>query len=225
MKPVLAVCAAVLLASTTVTSQTPVPTEEWHDVFPPNARVEQFAVTSNGTRAYYTTPTGDVWLSDRDAKQSTRIIAGNVWDLPVSSSGDALAYTRVGDVRQEQFVWVLPLDRKSGLASGSERRVSAHTGDGPSISPDGKWLAFGRDDPTGVGQSVVVLPIGGGPERVVAAALPSGVANIRWTPDGKTLYAVNYADHSITVIDTISMKEVQSISNVGHRPTLALLQP
>src|SRR5205823_4475569 len=67
-------------------------------------------------------------------------------------------------------------------------QVSPHSADVPSISPDGKWIAFARDDSTGVGQSVVVVPIEGGDERVVASALPSSIGNIRWTPDGKTLY-------------------------------------
>jgi Tol biopolymer transport system component len=83
---------------------------------------------------------------------------------------------------------LLPLDAKTGLASGNARRISEHTGDVPSISPDGKLIAFARDDATGVGQSVVVVPIGGGQERVVAGAQPTGVGHIRWTPDGKTLY-------------------------------------
>jgi dipeptidyl aminopeptidase/acylaminoacyl peptidase len=91
-------------------------------------------------------------------------------------------------MRTEQFVWALPLDPRTGVAAGPEHRLSGNSGDVPSIAPDGQWVAFARDDSTGVGQSVVVVSIRGETERVVAPALPSSVANIRWTPDGKTLY-------------------------------------
>src|SRR5262249_20258707 len=63
-----------------------------------------------------------------------------------------------------------------------------HSGDVPSISPDGKWVAFARDDSNGVAQSVVLVPAAGGEEKVAAGALPSSIGNIRWTPDGKTLF-------------------------------------
>src|SRR6185295_7873822 len=103
-------------------------------------------------------------------------------------AGDAIAYTKAGGGRGDQFVWVLALNPATGLARGDERQLSTHQGDVPSISPDGKLVAFARDDASGVGQSIVVAPLLGGQERVVVAALPSSVANIRWTPDGKTLF-------------------------------------
>src|SRR5215471_9895959 len=189
MKLVIAAIGFVFIISCIVVmSQTSVPAQELRNVFPDDARVEQFTLTSDGKRTYYTTTTGDIWLYDRGGRKSTRIVTGTVWDLSVSPLQDALAYTRAGSARQEQYVWVLPLDSKTGLPSGSERRVTEQPGDVPAISPDGKWIAFARDDSTGVGQSVVVLPIVGGDERVVAPALPSSVGSIRWTPDGKTLY-------------------------------------
>jgi Tol biopolymer transport system component len=84
-------------------------------------------------------------------------------------------------------VWLSSLDPKTGLAAGPERRVSTSPGDVPSISPDGSLVAFARDDASGVGQSVVVVPVGG-PERVIVPALPSSVDHIRWTPDGSAIY-------------------------------------
>jgi Tol biopolymer transport system component len=163
-------------------------TQELPNVLPADARVDQFTLTSDSQRAYYTTAAGDVWLYDRTSQTTSRVATGTVWDVSVSPLRDALVYTRGGDARQEQYVWLLPLDPKTGLASGTARRISEHTGDVPSISPDGKWIAFARDDATGVGQSVVVVAASGGQERVLAGAMPSGIGNIRWTPDGKTLY-------------------------------------
>jgi Tol biopolymer transport system component len=169
-------------------SQDRVKTQALPNVLPADEKVEQFVLTNDGQRTYYTTPAGDIWLYDHGSKRSSRVATGSVWDLGVSPLQDALVYTRSGDTRQEAYVWLLPLDAKTGVASGSARRVSEHMGDVPSISPDGKWIAFARDDSTGVGQSVVVVPSNGGDERVVAGALPSSIGNIRWTPDGKTLY-------------------------------------
>src|SRR5262245_43706270 len=191
MKPLFAVCVLLMLSSMPFAGQAPQPSissEELSNVFPVGAKVEQFTRTSDGQRNYYTTTSGDIWLYDAASKKETRILTGSVWDLAVSPMRDALAYTKGGDTRLEQHVWVLPLDPKSGLSSGNERRLSERSGDVPSISPDGKWVAFARDDSTGVGQSLVVAPIGGGNERVVASNLPSSIGNIRWTPDGRTLF-------------------------------------
>jgi Tol biopolymer transport system component len=188
MKPILAASALLALGSVLLAGQSSIPTEESRDVFPARVKVEQFTLTRDGERTYYTTTSGEVWLYDRVARKETRIISGSAWDLSVSPLRDALAYTKGGDTRLEQYVWLLPLDPKTGLASGSERRLSTHAGDVPAISPDGKWVAFARDDSNGVGQSVVVVSARGDQERVVASGLPSSIANIRWTPDGKTLF-------------------------------------
>jgi Tol biopolymer transport system component len=117
-----------------------------------------------------------------------RLASGPLWDLTLSPTENAIAFTKEGSRRGDRHVWLLALDPATGLASGVERLVSPLQGDVPSLSPDGNFLAFARDDPNGVGQSVVVVPAGGGAERVVAPALPSSVASIRWTPDGGTLY-------------------------------------
>ena len=161
---------------------------ELTDAFPGNPKVDQFALSADGQRTYFVNSAGEAWLFDRAHKTSTRLTAGPLWDLNVSPTGDALAYTKGGDRRGDQFVWVLPLDSATGAANGAERKLTAQQASLPSISPDGKLVAFVRDDATGVGQSVLVAPVAGGTERVVAAAIPSSLANIRWTPDGKMLY-------------------------------------
>ena len=183
----------VLLASNTnaqaTQAQAPlVASREITNVFPVTAAVEQFVMPSDSARTYYRQVTGGVWMYDRNAKTTTRVLDAVVWDLTLSPTKNALAYTKLGDNARDQYVWVLPLSATTGLASGKERRVSIHAGDVPSISPDGKLLAFASDDETGVGQTVVSVPIAGGTERVVAASQPSGINHIRWAPDGKTLY-------------------------------------
>jgi Tol biopolymer transport system component len=179
--------AAVFLAAS-LQAQLAVPSQDVRNVFPADARVEQFALTMDGGRTYYTTPNGELWMYDRGRNAASRIATQPVWDLTVSHTGAVLAYTKPAAQRRDQHVWLLPLSPATGLPNGPERRISAQSGDVPSISPDGEWVAFARDDPNGVGQSVVIVPTKAGTERVVAPALPSGVSGIRWAPDGKTLY-------------------------------------
>jgi Tol biopolymer transport system component len=83
---------------------------------------------------------------------------------------------------------MVPLDARTGVATGPARRASERQGDTPSISIDGRWLAFAADDSVGVGQGIVVVPMAGGHERVVVPFMRASVSNIRWSPDGRSLY-------------------------------------
>jgi Tol biopolymer transport system component len=167
-------------------------TRELTDVFPADLKIDPkvdvFSITADGQRTYFGNSAGEVWVFDHTRKTREKVVTGPVWDLNVSPAGNALAYTKGGEHRGDAFVWVLALNPSSGLAAGAEKQISPRQGDAPSLSPDGKLLAFARDDASGVGQSIAIVPIGGGAERVTAQALPSSVTNIRWTPDGKSLY-------------------------------------
>ncbi len=178
----------LLYGATRLPAQSPAPVRELRDAFPPDATMELVAMTEDSARTYFRNATGEIWMYDRARKTPTRLAAASTWDLNLSPTRDALAYTKAGERPKDHEVWVLPLNPQTGLAAGPERRLSSNGADVPSISPDGRSVAFARDDSTGVGQSIVVIPITGGMERVVVAALPSSVANIRWTPDGSTLY-------------------------------------
>jgi hypothetical protein len=111
-------------------AQTPaVATREVHNVVPAAAAVEQFVITPDSQRTYYRLSTGAVWMYDRNTNATSQIVDGVVWDLAVSNTKDVLAYTKVGDTRREQQVWVLPLSAATGLPSAKERKVSTHSGD------------------------------------------------------------------------------------------------
>ncbi len=162
------------------------------NVLPAGAKPTEVVVTRDGERTYYIGSSEDgegIWLYDRTRKTKTRVTnARGTWHLNVAPTRDALAYVKVGERgNPDEHVWVLPLDPSTGLASGPDRLASTIMGDAPSISNDGKWLAFARDDSTG-GQSLMVVPITGGPERTLGATLDRGVYEIRWTPDDKNLY-------------------------------------
>src|SRR5258708_7882535 len=179
------VLVAMLSAGLAAQSPPPAPVA---NLLPDSARVEQFIVSADGQRTYYTTAGSGVRMYDRSRKTASQVVSDMVWDLALSPAGDLLAFSKAGDTRRAQHVWIVPLSKATGLPTGPERRISARAGDIPAISPDGKSVAFARDDSTGVGQSLVVAPVAGGAERVLAAGLPSGLGGIRWTPNGESLY-------------------------------------
>ena len=67
---------------------------ELTDAFPGNPKVDQFALSADGQRTYFVNSAGEAWLFDRAHKTSTRLTAGPLWDLNVSPTGEALAYTK-----------------------------------------------------------------------------------------------------------------------------------
>jgi Tol biopolymer transport system component len=158
------------------------------DALPSDVRVTQLVITPDARRVYYGDSARAIWLYDRADKRSVRLADGEAWDLTVSPAGNALAFKRTSPGSADQHVWILPLDARTGAATGPARRASERQGDTPSISTDGKWLAFAADDSVGVGQGVVIVPIAGGPERVVVPFMRASVSSIRWSPDGRSLY-------------------------------------
>jgi len=158
------------------------------DALPGDVRVTQMALTPDARRVYYGDSARAIWLYDRADKRNIRLADGEAWDLAVSPAGNALAFKRTSAGSADQHVWVLPLDPRTGEATGPARRASTRQGDTPAISMDGKWLAFAADDSVGVGQGVVIVPVAGGSERVVVPFMRASVSNIRWSPDGRSLY-------------------------------------
>lgn len=117
-------------------------TQALRDVFPGDTNPEPFALSADTRRAYYLTCAGEIWLHDRDRQANARVTTGNPWDLSLSPKGDALMNTKAGDGPSERQVWVTPLDTKTGLPAGADRRLSPSEGYVPSLPPDGRWVAF-----------------------------------------------------------------------------------
>ncbi len=143
------------------------------------------APTPDGRRLYYKLA-DSVFLYDLASRQSTRVTTGSrIWRLVVSRQQDQLAYSREGSTSGESHIWTLPLDPRTGLASGPARRASMSTGDYPAFSPDGKSIAFVANL-----TRLTVIPASGGRERVVAEGTTHPVS-LAWSPDGKWLYYRN----------------------------------
>ena len=131
------------------------------NALPAGKRATQLVVSSDTQRVYFTDSTRALWVYVRATKAATRLADGEVWDLTIGAKDKLLAYRHVDRESRAQHIWVLPVDTRTGLAAGRERRVSALEGDSPAISPDGNSIAFARDDSVGVGQGVVVVPVNG----------------------------------------------------------------
>lgn len=128
------------------------------------------------------------------SRRSVKLADGAAWDLAWSPKLDRIAWVRAGDAGKGQYVWTMPVDPKTALASGPAQRVSVGQGGHPAISPDGKWIAFSApdsagDSPVGFDQPhhLAIVPATGGPERVVAR-FDSGYEGQFWSADGASLF-------------------------------------
>jgi Tol biopolymer transport system component len=120
---------------------------------------------------------------DRTTKQWARLSekgSGPQW----SPDGRFLAYGRREAAGFR--IWVLPMDPKSGKASGPERRVTIRDGRRFAWSPDGKEIAvIGMDSGW---MKIWTQPFNGGDERVVARLRGGSGDAPAWSPDGKAIY-------------------------------------
>ncbi len=147
--------------------------------------------TADGKRIYYPTSKSGLMMFDRDRKTSSVVLKAEVFEVTVSRSGNALAFVRYTEDGNKQHIWMLPLNARSGLAAGEARRVTLAQGEIPSLSPDGRSLAYARFDSSGVnsnGVSLSVVPVTGGADRILARHEGVGIMPIRWSPDGAWIY-------------------------------------
>jgi Tol biopolymer transport system component len=161
--------------------------------YPPNKLIAEIPLdvfnvvpTLNGRRLYYIDYTPELWVYDVASKRSTKVAAGEMDDASVSAQGNRIAFKRSGEggTRENQEIWTIPLDPRTGLATGPARRASVGLGTDPSVSPDGKWIAFASR--VG-GYHLAVIPAEGGAERVLLNGIGSMDA-ISWSPDQQWLY-------------------------------------
>ncbi|MES2136032.1 MAG: S9 family peptidase [Pseudomonadota bacterium] len=90
------------------------------------------------------------------------------------------------------------------LASGALTQLTRRKGPdaGPEVSPDGRTVAFlGFDDtPKAFEQShIYVMPVSGGPARLIAPTLDRDVQQVEWSGDGRSLLAAYEENGSVTV--------------------------
>lgn len=70
----------------------------------------------------------------------------------------------------------------------------------PVYSPDGKWIAFMRQSTADASTEVVIVPAGGGQERIIGRVDPLwGYRGLAWWPDGKSLLVRDDVNSHATV--------------------------
>jgi Tol biopolymer transport system component len=140
---------------------------------------------------------------DVATKRSTPL-GTNVLPESVSPQGDRLAFSRSPEGASGTlvtFLWTMPINPRTGLATGPPQRVSLRPSGYASFSRDGKMLAF-RDR---TGPDVTIVPAIGGPERVVATADRGG--RLEWSADGRSLYLTRRGQ---TAIERVTIADGKS---------------
>jgi Tol biopolymer transport system component len=127
-------------------------------------------------------------------RRETKLADGAAWDLAWSPKLDRVAWVRGDAEGKGQYVWTMPIDPKTALSSGPPQRVTMGQSDYPSISSDGKWIAFSAPDSETSGtmgglqpHHLSIVPVTGGPERVLAH-FDEGFEGEHWSADSKSLF-------------------------------------
>ena len=152
----------------------------------PGVEIDAAVLLPNGRAVIYTV--GDsIFARDLATGRSTFLTGAWSGHLRISAASDRLAftgYTEAGD----DIIMSMPIDPRTGLATGPAQRVSMSIGDEPSLSPDGKLVAFGIQRGKGI-QDLAVVSVTGGPERVLARYGEARIGETYWSADGKWVIA------------------------------------
>ena len=121
---------------------------------------------------------GDIFLLPATGGEAKRLTDSPARDYDFTWSPDGRYLAFVSDRDANTDLYLLE------VATGATRRLTSDPAPetSPQFSPDGRYLAFLRG---AGGRMLVVMPVGGGPERVVVDSGFIGSPN--WSPDGKWL--------------------------------------
>src|SRR5579885_180528 len=111
---------------------------------------------------------------------------GSIGIIRWSPAGDRIFFDRWNDAARTSYLWAIPVDPKTGVATGEQRRVTTIGGAWPTASPDGKLVAFVANYATADARSLAVVPATGGEERILVRGDIG--SQIGWSPDGKSIY-------------------------------------
>ena len=162
--------------------------------------IDRFQFKEDET-GYLDTRRDHLYLYDIAAKKAELLTPGTYNELAPAWSPDGRAIAFVSKRRPEfdrTNNWDLyVVDPRPGA---SPRQLTTFEGPDmdpewgsrpPAWSPDGKYLAYVQGGPLKLiyyaGQKLAVVPVGGGPARVVTPALDRNVLSPAWSPDGKSI--------------------------------------
>jgi Tol biopolymer transport system component len=197
-----------------------------------------------------------LWMYHRDGGDGVELLGdgGATWPSVAPDGRHVFFQHRSGSDAFEGDYQLRRLDLRTGtvvdLTPGkSETPAAARTGGGgaygPEISPDGRWLAFGRQIPDGTisfkghrygpRSALFVRDLHTGEERLVmdpiAVAIESGSKSLRtlpgyaWSPDGRFLYlsqggGIRRVEAATGEVETIpfTARVQREISEMAYQP-------
>ena len=159
---------------------------------------------------------------DRLKKTWTFLGKGNNGESATwSPNGRFLAFIQWNLDIREPYIWLLPMDTATGLASGPARRISTRRAARGALawSPDGRSIAFVARDSTQ--HTIVSVPFNGGDERVLFHE-PGGGAGLAWSPDGRYIFAGHWSPPRPTcnVLGPCPMRTIRVTVATGHADDL-----
>ncbi len=130
----------------------------------------------------YTGTNSELWRTDADGSNPTRLVTEYVGEEDCSRDGKWLVYD-TNNAGAGTKIYRLPVE------GGTPTEIASAPGGGgnPRISPDGKFIAYNVQEGAPVPLSKVVVSPAEGGSRLHEFPLPSGAGPPHWSPDGKGL--------------------------------------
>jgi eukaryotic-like serine/threonine-protein kinase len=153
--------------------------------------------------------TWQIWRMDRDGSNPVRLTVGaenSNWPQ-VTRDGRWVVYEHAGEGSRTSL-WRVPLE------GGSPERLTKDLSMRPSVSPDGRVVAYWhKEEKPGAPWSIAVIPAEGGEPRVyeVPQNEANGMSSIHWTTDAR---AFVYTD----LRDGVTNLRLQSLDGGEPRP-------
>jgi Tol biopolymer transport system component len=138
-----------------------------------------------------------------------------VQEFSVSPDGRHLAYTKAPP---QQKIWAMTLTGPASHPSVEAHELTAGTSvyGTPDISPDGRWVAFARND-AGAG-NLYITPFDHFEPRPLTTS-PDDEWSPRWSPDGRAIaYAVRNAQTPGILVADVATGRVRRVANDGLAP-------
>ena len=141
----------------------------------------------------------NIWRIDADGSNPKQLTEGNFTDAYPVCAADGRSVVFMSDRSGGWTIW------KVGIDGGAPAQLSRGAGQLPTISPDGKSIAyFYADDKANSQPKLAIMPLDGGePTKIIDLPRTAQSITFAWWPDGK----------SIAYLDTAS-----GIPNVWAQP-------
>jgi eukaryotic-like serine/threonine-protein kinase len=129
----------------------------------------------------YTGTSYELWRTDADGSNPTRLVADNVGESDCSRDGKWLVYDT--NTAAGTKLYRLPIE------GGNSTEIASAPGGGgtPRISPDGKLIAYNVQEGSPVPEPKFAVSPADGGSRLYTLPSPGGAGAAHWSPDGKAL--------------------------------------